>query len=62
MINPPLPPTQNSPPKTQTNIQTNKQIRLELLHKTQVICRSNHKTAKIFVKGFGFSKNEGLQL
>ena len=38
-----------------------KEIRLEL-HKKQVICKSDHKGTKIFVKGFGFKKNGGLQL
>ena len=28
----------------------------------QVICKSDHKAAKIFVKGPGFSKHGGLQL
>ena len=31
-------------------------------NKKQVICRSDHKAAKIFVRGLGFSKNGGLQL
>ena len=36
-------------------------IQLEVLHKKQVICKSDNKGAKIFVKGFSFNKNGGLQ-
>ena len=41
-------------------IKSPQEIRLEVLHKKQVISTSNHKAAKIFVKGLGFSKHGGL--
>ena len=37
-------------------------ICLEVLHKKQVICSSDHKAEKILVKRLGFSKDAGLQL
>ena len=40
-------------------IKSPQKIRLEVIHKKQVICSSDHKTAKILVKGLGFSKNAG---
>ena len=35
---------------------------LEVYHKKQLISISDHKAAKIFVQGLGFSKDTGLQL
>ena len=42
-------------------IKSSQKLYLEVLHKKQVICSSDHKAAKIFVKGLGFSKNAKLQ-
>ena len=44
------------------NYQIPLKITLEILHQKQVICSSDHKAAKIFVKGLVFCKDAGLQL
>ena len=38
-------------------IKSPRKIRKEVLHKKQVICSSDHKAAKIFVKGLRLSKD-----
>ena len=53
-----FPPKKNKKQKQKQKKQNNKKklkFRWAVLHKKQLVCGSDHKTAKIFVKGLDFS-------
>ena len=51
-----------SPPLQKASKQTNTKTTVKCSPKKQVICSSDYKTAKIFMKELGFSLHAGLQL